>query len=67
MTRKDYELIAAGINRSQMVKGLIKAAAKRDAALEAIRLVAIDLASSLAVENPRFDRARFMSACGFSV
>jgi hypothetical protein len=30
----------------------------------AIRLVAIDIAATLAADNPSFDRARFLKACG---
>lgn len=64
MSRKDYQLIAAGLHRSRMAKGLIGNAKERTAALGAIRLVAIDLAATLATTNPRFDRQRFLRACG---
>jgi hypothetical protein len=48
-----------------MAKGLEGNAVKRNAALDGIRLVATDLAATLAHTNPDFDRARFMAACGF--
>jgi hypothetical protein len=57
MTRKDYQLIADAINLSKWSSG-------NDIHLETIRTVAQDLATKLAQENPRFDRARFLTACG---
>lgn len=60
MTRRDYVLIAAAIRQliaetpslshSEYVNGI------RDAAKE--------LANALKKENPRFDRYRFLAACG---
>lgn len=44
---------------------LEKNAQKRTAALKGIKLVATDLAATLANDNPEFDKARFMKACGF--
>jgi len=49
MTRKDYELIARVIDRAKFNN---------------IDQLARDLATELEKENPRFDRARFLSACG---
>lgn len=69
MSRKDYELIAAAIHRSRMAKEVdqrAKMAKLNAAAVEGVRLVAIDLAASLAADNPRFDRRRFLAACGFA-
>jgi hypothetical protein len=58
MTRKDYELIARAVKISGMSweKG-----ATPDTV---IREVAGQLAYTLELENPRFDRARFLAACG---
>jgi hypothetical protein len=64
MQRRHFELIAASIHRSRMAKSLIGNAKERNAAIDGIRLVATDLAASLAATNPDFDRARFMKACG---
>jgi hypothetical protein len=64
MERRHFELIAGCVSRSRMAKGLTGNAKERNAALGGIRLVAIDLAATLANENPNFDRARFMKACG---
>lgn len=66
MTRKDYELIAAAVHRSLMASTISGSTAVKAAKTEAIRLVAIDLAASLATTNDRFDRARFLKACGVS-
>jgi hypothetical protein len=64
MERRHFELIAGCVARSRMAKSLIGNAKERTAAIDGIRLVAIDLAATLANENPNFDRARFMRACG---
>ena len=56
MTRKDYILIAAAI-----------AAAKIDAmtgAEYARKCITHNIALALASDNPRFDRERFLKACG---
>lgn len=57
MTRKDYELIARAIRRSAD-------ADRSTLRLAAIETVAVLLAVDLAEGNPRFDRARFLAACG---
>jgi hypothetical protein len=54
MTRKDYVLIAA----------VIKAASDAPGYSERNAFVAFALADALALDNPRFDRARFLTACG---
>ena len=59
MTRKDYVLIAAAI----------KAAAteypdERPDAEQQQEDVAFSIAEALASDNPRFDRERFLKACG---
>ena len=67
MSRKDYQLIAAAIHRSQMAKSLMKKSAERHAAIAGIHLVAVDLAASLRHDNPRFNTDTFMQACGFAL
>jgi len=57
MTRKDYVLIAASIKSALDARTCPEA-------IGAIRYVACCLADDLRMENPRFDRARFLSACG---
>lgn len=55
MTRKDYVLIAEVFaNLGQMIE--LKETIGAD--------IARDLANVFALENPRFDRARFLTACG---
>ena len=66
MQRRHFELIAGAVSRSRMATDwLEKNQQKRNAGLKALRLVAGDLAATLAHENPGFDKARFMKACGF--
>lgn len=60
MTRKDYVAIAASIHRTGMAVNI----GKRKTAEYALNLVAIDVAAQMAHDNPRFDRARFLKACG---
>jgi capsule polysaccharide export protein KpsE/RkpR len=58
MTRKDYQLIAEVI-REQGADLVYQNSekARHD-------LTAHALADALALDNPRFDRARFLTACG---
>lgn len=60
MTKKDYELIATILDGQTIVAPSQMAAAcreQRDAYARAF-------ADALARENPRFDRERFLRACG---
>ena len=57
MTRKDYELLAEVIRTSRKVT-------TGETALVSVEHLANTLATELEIENPRFDRARFLSACG---
>lgn len=59
MSRKDYQLIAAAI------KGQVNFASGDQLVLQVIKAIAISVAMALATDNPRFDRDRFMQACGF--
>ena len=54
MTRKDYQLIAAVLNKFTSEQGDV---VERDA-------MGYDLADALAADNPRFDRGRFLVAAG---
>jgi hypothetical protein len=72
MTRKDYELIAKSfslINKTykKELNNPSNTAEERASFLGAVRgieLVANSLASSLSIENSRFNGARFLEACG---
>jgi hypothetical protein len=57
MTRKDYELIA----------NVIKQFPRLDYGVASVlEELAEDLSMALSNENPRFDTARFLKACGVS-
>jgi hypothetical protein len=58
MTKKDYELIAGSIKFSR-TSGILTTEAD-----EAMQILADDLSIQLANENPRFDRDKFLKACG---
>ena len=58
MTRKDYVMLAAAIAAMPIHAPTLRTA-KRSAALT--------IADALAVDNPRFDRDRFMRDCGEEV
>lgn len=61
LTRKDYRTLA----------GIINAARWRwqadDKACEAVDAIATRLADQYERENPRFNRERFLSACGMEI
>ena len=56
MTRKDYELIAKSI---RVDRELLDQAGKR-----AADVITVGLADQLLAMNHRFDRLRFLEACG---
>ena len=60
MTKKDFELIAGILDRQLIVAPSQMAQACR----EQRDTYARAFADALARENPRFDRARFLAACG---
>ena len=63
MTRKDYVAIAACIKGTRGFVGAFELPIDR-AARNAVDLCAKELADHMAADNPRFDRARFLKACG---
>jgi hypothetical protein len=58
MTRKDYVLIA------DTLANLMQDFNNCGDDSVSLSLVAEELADTLATDNPRFDRARFLTACG---
>jgi hypothetical protein len=60
MTKKDYELIASSIEAVYNDKDLDKYKA-------GISEVAYNIAEGLQYDNPRFDRNKFLKACGIDV
>jgi hypothetical protein len=63
MTRKDYIAIASCIQSAQQYNPW-PTAAEMDAALLMKRTIAQNIAHTMANDNPRFDRAKFLAACG---
>jgi hypothetical protein len=63
MTRKDFEAIAAAVRATGLLAARDNSAKRADGAADALDCVARHLADHLATTNPRFDRARFLSAC----
>lgn len=61
MTRKDYELIAKAMKEARM--HAIREDAPSGGAFW-LKAAAAEVALALAFENPRFDRERFLNACG---
>ena len=59
MTRKDYELIAGAVRDA-----LHSARPWSEDKEDGIRLAVRSIADALAADNPRFDRSRFLAACG---
>lgn len=64
MTKKDYIAIAQVIKQSNRETGDAKANQVR---AHLLACVAQDLGDVMERNNPRFDRARFLSACGVEV
>jgi hypothetical protein len=57
MTRKDYELIAGVLDNCSPDT-------RHEQAIRQHRTTVHEMAVSLAADNPRFDRAKFLKACG---
>lgn len=63
MNRKDYELIAEAIKEEVLRWGGLTTVAE----VQMASAIASRIADALKRDNPRFDKARFMRACGFEV
>lgn len=61
MTRKDYEVIAKAIKGSLILSGKME---WQDHYVKQYRMTAERIADALERDNERFDKTRFMSACG---
>lgn len=61
MTRKDYVMVADAIKDAGNAQDLVDG---REARI-ALETAATFIADGLSQDNPRFDRKRFMAACGF--
>lgn len=62
MTKKDYELIAWAVKRSGIIPD--KNRVRQQGRESMRRLIANDLAGSLYGDNPKFDKNKFLKACG---
>lgn len=60
MTRKDYVAIAAAIRRE------VEQWPEHGTHWNMARAIADSVAAAMKADNPRFDRERFLSACGFT-
>lgn len=61
MTRKDYELIAGILKGAYNYEATFN---DNDKGAKAIEGISHTFATMLEKQNPRFDRDRFLSACG---
>jgi len=57
MSRKDYEMVATAIRNSAN-----RAVTAHDQAM--LRILSREIAGAFAADNARFDRDRFLAACG---
>ena len=64
MSKKDYERIAAEVRRTIHAERLTSTASWAHGMREGMFEFTGNLAQSFAEDNPRFDRARFLKACG---
>lgn len=62
MTRKDYQLIAKAVHLTRRSEAVVD-----DQSSWSLGLLVIVLADLLEQDNPRFDRARFITACEVGV
>lgn len=66
MSKKDYVIIAKAIKDSKLALLARSDSDLADNHNLAVKCVAANLATTLANNNHRFDRNRFMVACGFA-
>ena len=64
MTRKDYQLIADAFTAARKDVFTTELDASRADTLDGISLAAGWVADALARDDPRFDRVKFLTACG---
>lgn len=64
MTRKHYVMIAQAFADAMLFEDLLAPEAEMKARKEGVDTAACMVANALAKDNPRFDRERFLKACG---
>lgn len=65
MTRKDYELIASVIKKYVRAYEELEDGKEQNFKLQACGGIMSEMARELEALNPRFNRERFVEACGF--
>lgn len=63
MTRNDYEALAKAILSTKQKFQL----AEVTSGIYVIRMTAEAIADELSADNARFDRSKFLAACGFGI
>jgi len=63
MTKKDYEMFAECIKKSQNVDGLSEA--EKEGLMLGLKRVAIKFSVEARMDNERFNQSMFLKACGF--
>ena len=58
MTKKDYILLADVIAKAKISEGV-------ETTETALRLLTLDLVERLQRDNPKFNRDKFLAACGY--
>ena len=64
MTRKDYVLIAGKLYQAKLDILGKEAPSDHSNMLDGVSLAAEHIADAMQIDNPRFDRERFLKACG---
>lgn len=64
MSKKHYTAIAAKLKYEADVAAQVRARPERAARLGMVHVIAIHLADVMQLDNPRFNRHRFLTACG---
>lgn len=64
MTRKDFEALAEAIRDGQNALIASAPSGDRPLILQVFRSMAIDIAKVCATQNAKFDKSRFLQACG---
>ena len=64
MTKQDYIKLAAALKEAMLYAKSGDAGEQRDAAMVAVSYATARIATALQSDNSRFDRDRFLTACG---
>ena len=64
MTKKDYVALAIALKAARINHEVKPGSSSELSRLRGTEQAALEIADTLASENPRFNRARFLAACG---